>query len=285
MATGSNPRITGSGAISRLRRLRSGSRLFGMTKQMPTRSVIRLISAGIFMAGSLYAQGGGQAEFRRWTSADGTQTVVGRVFRTTPTDVTLVLDNGRSQTIKRDFMSAADLEWLDKNANKPAKTDDPKRGGSSATAKIPSKLDGILVDQRGNPASVTNGDSAPGCYLFYYSASWCPPCRAFTPDLVRFERQMRDQGVGLAVILVPSDKTRDGMLNYMREARMPWPAVDFDKKSGADIPKNSYGAIPAMVVVDADGKVIAESSKQTSRDKVLAATKDFLQRGSETAER
>ena len=46
----------------------------------------------------------------------------------------------------------------------------------------------------------------------------------------------------------------------MREANMPWPAIDFSKLASKDaIRKYAGSGIPCLVVVDPSGKVISDS--------------------------
>ena len=62
-------------------------------------------------------------------------------------------------------------------------------------------------------------------WAFYYSASWCPPCRAFTPDLVSFYNDFKPSHPDFELIFVNDDRSEDDMLNYMKGDSMPWPAV------------------------------------------------------------
>ncbi|GLV36728.1 hypothetical protein CBL_02437 [Carabus blaptoides fortunei] len=41
---------------------------------------------------------------------------------------------------------------------------------------------------------------------FYFSAHWCPPCRAFTPQLVDTYKMLRKKDPGFEVIFVSSDR-------------------------------------------------------------------------------
>ncbi|KAK0074992.1 hypothetical protein PV326_011971, partial [Microctonus aethiopoides] len=42
----------------------------------------------------------------------------------------------------------------------------------------------------------------------YFSAHWCPPCRAFTPQLVDTYQRIRERGQNFEVIFVSSDRPR-----------------------------------------------------------------------------
>ena len=60
--------------------------------------------------------------------------------------------------------------------------------------------------------------STPKYYAFYYSAVWCPPCKAFTPDLVKFYDRMRKSGADFEIVFVSSDRWR--LANYFHLARI-----------------------------------------------------------------
>ncbi|MEE2907247.1 MAG: thioredoxin-like domain-containing protein, partial [Planctomycetota bacterium] len=64
--------------------------------------------------------------------------------------------------------------------------------------------------------------------LLYFSAKWCPPCRRFTPTLVKFFDQHAAKG-DFTVILVSSDKSASEMLKYMKDYKMNFYAVPFDR--------------------------------------------------------
>jgi nucleoredoxin len=94
----------------------------------------------------------------------------------------------------------------------------------------------------------------------YFSAHWCAPCRKFTPTLVDYYNRVAPQHPEFEIIFVSSDKSQFGMDTYMREANMPWPAIDYQKLGGKDAIKKYAGdGIPCLVLVDQTGKVISDS--------------------------
>jgi nucleoredoxin len=94
-------------------------------------------------------------------------------------------------------------------------------------------------------------------FALYYSAHWCPPCRAFTPQLVQFYNREKKQHPEFELFFFRNDKSQDDMIEYMKLMKMQWPAVGFQK----DGPLLKYrgSGIPCLVVVDVDGKVLADS--------------------------
>lgn len=94
----------------------------------------------------------------------------------------------------------------------------------------------------------------------YFSAHWCGPCRKFTLKLVEFYNRTAAQHPEFEIVFVSHDKTPFAMETYMRDNKMPWPAVDYAKLPNKAALKNYGGSsIPCLVVLDASGKVISDT--------------------------
>jgi nucleoredoxin len=94
----------------------------------------------------------------------------------------------------------------------------------------------------------------------YFSAHWCTPCRKFTPQLVEYYNRVAPQHPDFEIIFVSFDRSQFAMETYMREANMPWPAIDFAKVPGKEVIRKYAGeGIPCLVLIDASGKVISDS--------------------------
>lgn len=117
---------------------------------------------------------------------------------------------------------------------------------------------------RCNSGSVVPADdeTMPGKKLvaLYFSAHWCGPCRKFTPELVNFYNRVAPQHPEFEIIFVSCDRSASAMQDYMREANMPWPAVDYEKiMSKESIRKYCGSGIPCLVLLDATGRVLSDS--------------------------
>jgi nucleoredoxin len=94
----------------------------------------------------------------------------------------------------------------------------------------------------------------------YFSAHWCAPCRKFTPQLVEYYNQVAPQHPEFEIIFVSCDRSRFSWETYMREARMPWPAIDYDQLAGlAGLKQLSGDGIPSLVLLDATGHLLSSS--------------------------
>lgn len=217
-------------------------------------------------------------DMRMWTSRDGTATMEARFFRQSGDDVTLILRNGRSQVVKRDMLSEDDVAWIDAELN--AKASEEKislvNASSTSQSKIPKALNGRLLDADGKPITLgADTGVVPKFYLFYYSASWCGPCVAFTPELVRFYNRTKTSNPELVVVLVPNDHSAEEALGYMKKARMTFPGVNFDKLSRSGIPDNPGNTIPAMRLTDEHGADLL-TTVDTPRTKFLDEAKKLI---------
>jgi thiol-disulfide isomerase/thioredoxin len=105
---------------------------------------------------------------------------------------------------------------------------------------------------------------------FYFSAHWCGPCRKFTPQLVEYYNRVVAEHPEFEIVFYSHDRSPADFESYVREANMPWPAIDFAKLKGKEaLTKNAGNGIPSLVLVDASGNVIS-SSQNVGPQKVLA---------------
>lgn len=95
----------------------------------------------------------------------------------------------------------------------------------------------------------------------YFSAHWCPPCRAFTPSLVKAYDAAKAAGVDFELIFVSSDQDDEGFDEYY--ATMSFPAVKFDQEEAREQLGAVFGVkgIPSLQVVGKDGKIIEKDGR------------------------
>ncbi len=120
----------------------------------------------------------------------------------------------------------------------------------------------LMTLKDGTNTPVGHDQLAPVKYwAFYYSASWCPPCRAFTPGLVNFYNNFKPSHPQFELIFVSQDNSADDMLSYMRDDGMPWPAVYYADIHAPELNALKYcgQGIPCLVLVDAQGQVLSDS--------------------------
>lgn len=94
-------------------------------------------------------------------------------------------------------------------------------------------------------------------FAFYFSASWCPPCKAFTPKLVDFYDEIKPDFPEFELIFVSADQSEKDTQKYIVDYEMPWPAFKHGKHLG--LVKSFGNGIPCLVVTDADGKKLLDT--------------------------
>lgn len=132
----------------------------------------------------------------------------------------------------------------------------------SAGGSIMSALKGKLVICRDGSIGPADDAAAENKKLiaFYFSAQWCPPCRKFTPRLVDYYNRVAPQHPEFEIVFVSSDHARFNWESYLRDDRMPWPAIDYDQLASFQKLKELGGpGIPSLLLLDAGGHVLASS--------------------------
>jgi nucleoredoxin len=115
-----------------------------------------------------------------------------------------------------------------------------------------------LVTQDGKKADVQRLVGRKPVFL-HFSAHWCPPCRAFTPELVTFYQQ-NGGGERFEILFVSSDEAAADMMTYMKEAKMPWVGLRWGSSKTQKIKQRYAGdGIPDLVLLDERDEVLADS--------------------------
>ena len=119
---------------------------------------------------------------------------------------------------------------------------------------------------------VVSGETLSGKYVgLYFSASWCPPCRTFTPRLVEFHKANKDK---FEVLLVSADNSEKAQANYMKKYMMPWLAVKHQSiAANSLVKKMGVSGIPFLVILAPDGSVVTKDGRG---DVDIMGSKAFL---------
>lgn len=87
--------------------------------------------------------------------------------------------------------------------------------------------------------------------MLYFSAHWCPPCKAFTPKLSdAYQKMKQEQGEdAFELVFVSSDRDVEGFNEYF--GTMPFGALPYEEREAKHLLGNRFGirGIPALLVL------------------------------------
>lgn len=99
--------------------------------------------------------------------------------------------------------------------------------------------------------------------LVYFSAHWCPPCRAFTPQLATFYRKYSKEK-NFEIVFASWDQNRKEFDEYFQE--QPWLALPFgESKQIMDKLQEAHRiqSIPTLLVFDGEGKLVTREGRMS----------------------
>merc|ERR1712054_215548 len=120
-------------------------------------------------------------------------------------------------------------------------------------------MTGNLISNDGN--TVAYSSLAGKTIGIYFSAHWCPPCRGFTPELVKTYNKMKEAGKEFEIIFASSDRTDADFKEYFKE--MPWLALPYSDREAKNKLSKVFGVegIPSFHIIEHDGTVINNNGR------------------------
>jgi len=125
-------------------------------------------------------------------------------------------------------------------------------GDSGKTTKVPkiapdftlTTLDGQTITRDGLKGKVV---------LLDFWATWCPPCRAAIPHLVKLYEKYKDQG--LVVVGISLDKgNRKNVVDFIKRNRVPYPiSVAPDNPIVKDM--GNISSLPTLIMLDRKSEI------------------------------
>lgn len=88
--------------------------------------------------------------------------------------------------------------------------------------------------------------------LVNFWATWCPPCRAEIPDLVRLQREYASRGLQVIGVTYPPQKLAE-VRRFVRRAKVNYPVALGSKETKLQF--SSSETLPMTIVIGTDGRV------------------------------
>ncbi len=206
------------------------------------------------------------AEMRTWTSTSGT-TLEAELMEYANRTVVLKTAAGRKLTLPLAKLVPEDqiriTKWAEGQEQVQAKTQSARNSATGTDTQ--STLKGGLADLLpenlldSNGKEISRNKLAGKTVGFYFSAHWCPPCRTFTPGLVKFRDDNKDD---FEIVFVSSDRSPQAQMDYMEETNMKWLTLPHRGKAANSL-AGKYGVrgIPALIIVSPDGETITKNGR------------------------
>ena len=126
------------------------------------------------------------------------------------------------------------------------------------------------------------GDYHGKVVLINFWATWCPPCRAEMPDLVRLQREHRKQGLQIIGITYPPEK-KARVRRFARSIKVNYPIILGTRQIKARF--SSDETLPLTIVIDRDGKITDIISGILLREEFDEKIKPLLMKNAEGGSR
>lgn len=117
----------------------------------------------------------------------------------------------------------------------------------------------LLADKGNKQVDTAFLDAIPVVCL-YFSASWCLPCKNFTPLLATTYSAINQGQRQLEVVFVSVDQNEEEFAEYYKT--MPWLAMYFDVDKLSEVSDRfNIGAIPSLAILNRDGSLRSVEGK------------------------
>jgi len=104
--------------------------------------------------------------------------------------------------------------------------------------------------------------------LVDFWASWCLPCRRENPNVVQAYNKYKDKN--FTILGVSLDKEKEDWVGAIQSDKLLWTQVsDLQEWKSAAVSTFNFSGIPFNVLVDPEGKIIAQSLRGDSLEKKL----------------
>lgn len=129
--------------------------------------------------------------------------------------------------------------------------------GAALSSGLAGLFPSTLMSKTG---SVSTASALSGKVVgIYFSASWCPPCRQYTPMVADIYVEAKRLGKKFEIVFVSCDNSEEESKAYY-DGHHPWLTLDYNDPAREVLPGTfQVRGIPRLVILGSSGKVIVDN--------------------------
>lgn len=161
------------------------------------------------------------------------------------------------------------INWYSKVATEYRDTDAGKKAAGAVrrleSVGRPLELSGKTLDNKTFDLARLRGKPV----VIHYWATWCEPCKQDMKLLAQL--QTRYQKAGLQIVGINVDGRRADAVDYLNQAKLPWPTLFEEGGLDSSPLANMLGVqtLPTMLLVDSTGKVVRHNITASQLDEEI----------------
>lgn len=160
----------------------------------------------------------------------------------------------------------------DINMNRKVLKEDLKKGDLDAELKAGMSYKNVIAtDRNGNKVDLSKIIAENNFTILEFWASWCSPCRAEIPNLMKAYKKYKAKG--LEIVSVSIDKKSKSWIQALDKEQTTWISTIVENGFNNEYVK-SYGisAIPASYLITKDGTILASNDelREANLEKTLS---------------
>lgn len=181
-----------------------------------------------------------------------------------------------SEMVSRKEMAPAEASKIIENLS-------PKMAASSVAKQLKTAIEGLKKSEVGGIAPDFSAPTPDGKQLALketlgkytiidFWASWCRPCRAENPNVVRVYNKYHDKGLNIISVSLDKEGQKERWLKAIKDDKMDWYHVS-NLKFWQEPIARTYGvrSIPQTFLLDEQGRIIAKNLRGAALETKIAS--------------